>query len=83
MKSFKQWKDINENCGCGCGSDCECNDGGTSEGMETHLKNLRIIAHYAQKIHEMVENGADLEEWHQNKISVCRAYLSDIGHAFD
>lgn len=88
MESFKNWKkksNLNE-CACGCVSspDSPCTCGCEQENeMEMHLKNLRIIAHYAKSIHEIIESGEDLEEWQQHKISVCRAYMSDVKHAFD
>lgn len=89
MKSFNEWKNkskLNE-CACGCNSDpatpCTCGCQSEDNEMEMHLKNLRIIAHYAKSIHDMIENGQDLEEWQQHKISVCRAYISDVKHAFD
>lgn len=84
MKSYKEWKNLSE-CSCGCSdTPCSCGCNGDHENeMEMHLKNLRIIAHYVKTIHDMIENGNDLEEWQQHKISVCRAYLSDVRHAFD
>ena len=87
MQSFNNWKKQNKlnECACGCNPDpnAQCTCGCEDNEMETHLKNLRIIAHYAKAIHDMVQNGQDLEEWQQHKISVCRAYLSDVKHAFD
>ena len=83
MKSYKEWKNINE-CSCGCDSDtCSCGCEEKKNDMEMHLKNLRIIAHYAKSLHEMISSGHELEEWQQHKVSVCRAYLSDVRHAFD
>jgi len=62
------------------------NDGGkleaSNDGNRMLMNNLKDIKEYADLILSMLEDHDQLDEWMENKISVCRAYMSDVGHAF-
>jgi hypothetical protein len=42
--------------------------------------NLDHIARYAQSLHDMLPDDYALEDWAENKISISRAYISDVKH---
>lgn len=65
---------------------CEGNpmslDEASNDGNRMLMNNLKDIKEYADLILSMLEDHDQLDEWMENKISVCRAYMSDVGHAF-
>ena len=57
-------------------------DEASNDGNRMLMNNLKDIKEYADLILSMLEDHDQLDEWMENKISVCRAYMSDVGHAF-
>lgn len=54
----------------------------SDDGNDMLKRNLKDIKEYAELILSIMEDHDQLEEWMENKISVCRANISDVAHAF-
>ena len=46
------------------------------------MSNLKTLIEHANLILDMLEPEDQLEEWMEHKISVSRAYITDVAHAF-
>lgn len=54
----------------------------SDDGNDMILSNLQSIIDHANMLTDMIEPNSKLEEWMEGKIAICKAYLSDIAHAF-
>ena len=54
----------------------------SDDGNDMLKRNLKDIKEYAELILSMMDEHDQLEEWMENKISVCRSNISDVAHAF-
>lgn len=46
-------------------------------------RNLQAILELAQEIDNSVQDGDELEDWVEDKLSVVKAYLSDVKYALE
>ncbi len=54
----------------------------SDDGNDMLMRNLKDISDYSNMILDLLTQEDQLEEWMEHKISVCRAYISDVAHAF-
>lgn len=46
------------------------------------IRNLKDIVEHTNMLLDMVDESSNLHEWMESKIAVCKAYISDVAHAF-
>lgn len=54
----------------------------SDDGNDMIMSNLSSILDHAQMLKDRIKPDSELDEWMESKIAVCKAYLSDIAHAF-
>jgi hypothetical protein len=53
------------------------------ESTDASLQNCEHIHEYSKAICDIVGSGCQLDEWMQQKLTVCKTYISDIKHALE
>jgi len=54
----------------------------SDDGNDMLKRNLKDIQEYSSMMLDLLTSEDQLEEWMESKVAVCRAYISDVAHAF-
>ena len=67
---------------CGCGSCPTCDDNDKHDSYMAKPQ-LAKIARYAQKLHDMIEDGETLQDWQESKIAQMSQMIGDVYHSIE